>query len=390
MGPQKRYKKAKKGTVSLQELSDRRRFKYRYQSKPYFLTLPSHYKLPHVKEEHIRRTIEMDIHSGTHDNTQERYKKMLQPVAKGVVEKSDPVELYDMLNDYLLKTGRSLDKNLYFYTYRMVVNWGNGVSIDMIPQLLEAEKYSPATFNDRKLVMKSFCDWLLRNGKIGVNPLFETPAAKRGKLKDSKKRRLSDKEINSFLEAIRTDRFVNEKSYRFKHSTYYSIFYFLAFTGVRPAEAIGLQVKKVNLRKRIITIDQALARTRAGTSAGNRVMKGTKMEDGRDLPYKRNSTIHSLLVDQCKGKSPDSLVFTSPTGRACDDRKMNEILKFVLKKLNIEERVVYVFRHSFVTRCFEQGLDVKTVQALTGHRDVTVLLSIYAEVTQKKVVLPGL
>ncbi len=76
---------------------------------------------------------------------------------------------------------------------------------------------------------------------------------------------------------------------------------------------------------------------------------------------------------------------------ACDDRAMNDsVLKPVLKGLEIEERVLYVFRYSFAFRCFEQGMDVKVVQPLTGHKDVRVLLKIYAEVTRTKVSLPNL
>jgi site-specific recombinase XerD len=91
------------------------------------------------------------------------------------------------------------------------------------------------------------------------------------------------------------------------------------------------------------------------------------------------------------GRNRKILSFNSPNGLCCYDRALNDtVLKTVLKGLVIPERILYVFRHSFVSRCFQQGMDIKTVQSLSGHRDLTVLLNIYAEVSEKKVSVPTL
>jgi hypothetical protein len=68
--------RATKGSVSLQILSNHRRFKYRYQSKVYFLTIPI--GIHTIREiEQVRRIIENDCIIGAHDNTQEKYKNLL-------------------------------------------------------------------------------------------------------------------------------------------------------------------------------------------------------------------------------------------------------------------------------------------------------------------------
>lgn len=54
MGTEKRIKiRAPRGSVSLQELSATRRFKYRYHGQPYYLTLPPKKTLSPVLEAQI-------------------------------------------------------------------------------------------------------------------------------------------------------------------------------------------------------------------------------------------------------------------------------------------------------------------------------------------------
>lgn len=387
-------KKASKGSVSLQQLPHTRRFKYRYQQKVYYLTLPREETPVEATVKHI---IELDMLQGTHDDTLAKYKtiltggsNMVPPKKPPVIEKTSMI-LHASLLDFFERSGRSLQKDLYHATYRMTVKWGDQVTIEDIPALLNGMKYSSKTFNNRKMVLNSFCEWMLKRKLIDLNPLSDIPSRRKTGIKSLQRRRLTDDEIKSILAAIKDDRYVLKNSHRFRHSDYYPIFYFLAATGVRPAEAIGLQVKKVDFMRNVILIDQSLARTRSGTSSANRRMKSTKMDDWREIPLGEDTNLKNLLKSQCEGKGPSELVFTSPLGLACDDRKMNDsVLKPVLNGLEIPMRVLYAFRHSFISRCFERGMDIKSVQSLTGHKDLTILLNTYAEVTKQKVPIPTL
>lgn len=387
-------KKASKGAITLQELPNTRRFKYRYQKKVYYITLPRQVS---PIESTVKNIIMLDLQQGTHDNTLLRYKSIIWGESKtkqsfGVSTNIDEkIVIHASLLDYFEKTGRSLLKDLYHSTYRMTVKWGDLATVEAIPTLLNGMNYSTKTFNNRKMVLNSFCEWLLKRKKIDLNPLSEIPSRRKTGGKSAQRRRLSDVEVGLILVAIKDNRFISKNSHRFKHSDYYPIFYFLAATGVRPAEAIGLQVKKVDFDRKLVLIDQSLARTRSGTSSVNRKMKSTKMDDWREIPLGEDPSLLSMLTLQCKDKNPDELVFTSPMGLACDDRKMNDsVLKPVLRGLNIPLRVLYAFRHSFISRCFERGLDIKSVQSLTGHKDLTILLNTYAEVSKRKISIPSI
>lgn len=368
--------RASKGTIQTQELACTRRFKYTYQGKYYYLTLPQTPR-PGL-EGKVAEQIRKDIVAGCHDGSGQKYREMLLSGNNPLVE---DLELF------LSTTGRSLEKNIYYHCYCMVKKWGD-IPLETIPSRLVEMRYKSSTFNSRKTVLNAYLDWKVRRGELSYNPMKEIPSRRRVGGKDPARKWIDDKYVWEILEAIRTDRF-SPHPCRWKHSHYYPIFYFLALTGVRPAEAIGLQVKKLSFSRREIRIDQALARTRKGTSAKNRVMKATKMEDSRLVPM--SLELESILREQVKGRKGEDLVFPGPGGKSCDDRKMGEnVLASVLKGLEMEHKVLYFFRHSFISRCFQQGMDVKSVQALTGHKDVKVLLEIYAEVTSKKPQLPSL
>jgi integrase len=384
------------GTVTTQELRYTRRFKYRCDGIEYFIALPSKGVLTESDEAQIAKYIELDVVRGIHDNSLRSYREMI--ILGGISDKArippkpkveEKLILHEALKDYYQKTGRDFEKDFYHSAWIMVKNWGSKTTIEMIPQKLLAMEYRPKTFNNRKGILKGFCEWLLRNGRIKYNPVYDIPSRKKIGSKDNTRKSMTNEEIKLILEAIRTDQFVKKASHRFTHSHYFPILSFIAQTGVRPAEAIGLQVKKINFKTKSITIDQSLARSRHGTSSTYRTMKGTKMDDSRLLYFADNPELEALLKLQCVGGKPDDLVFPSPTGVACDDRKINDnILTPVMEGLGIERRILYAFRHSFASRCFEQGMDIKSVQSLTGHKDASVLLNTYAESSKTKVNVP--
>ena len=71
--------------------------------------------------------------------------------------------------------------------------------------------------------------------------------------------------------------------------------------------------------------------------------------------------------------------------RIVDDRfgpkaKMTKIIKGIKTEQNVTP---HVLRHTYATRCFEAGLDIKEVQYLMGHSDPSVTLGIYTHYCKK-------
>lgn len=186
---------------------------------------------------------------------------------------------------------------------------------------------------------------------------------------------LSAEEIERLLLAIRSNEFCPKKS-AFKHSHYADFLETMFLLGTRNAELIGLQVKHCNFQAGTIEISSTLARAKNSSNSNVRVRKDTKTGNIRFLPM--SDRVRGILLRNCQGRKPTTLVFRSPKGGAIDDRMLQRrVLKPVLAALGIADRDLYAARHSFGTRALEQGIPLNQVAALMGHSNTETTIKNY-------------
>ncbi|WAW14419.1 tyrosine-type recombinase/integrase [Peptostreptococcus equinus] len=167
-------------------------------------------------------------------------------------------------------------------------------------------------------------------------------------------------------------------------------------TGMRLGELIGLKWEYVNFNDNTITVSITLQKTYVYDENLNKrleeVEQTPKTENGiRVIPLP--SSLIPKLKEQRKSQLENKLkygqsynisnyVFTDEMGNAIDNKRPNNNLKTILKRLNIEPIKFHGLRKTYATRLFENGVPPKTVQVLLGHADIQTTLNIYTEVME--------
>lgn len=357
-----------KGTVSIVNADERIRLRWRYQGARYSLSLLPYSKSNLLKARKVALEIEQDMENRKFDFTLDKYRAKQERFQQKPENKSIVQYFEEWTKNY-----RQMDceVNIHYNALRNTMKKWGAFNEENALSKLNSETFGARTYNERLTMLKGFAKWLVKAGIWSYNPFEDVVRKKVKKAPKPSRSPFTEEEISRILEAIKNDTYC-PKSSRYKHSHYYPFIYFIFKTGVRPAEAVGLRVASISIADKTITIKEVLARTLKGTNAAQRVRKETKNGKERILPL--TTDLLQVLQPLIAGKSKDGLVFLSPTGLAVDDRMfLRRIFKLVLKKLQIEERVLYAARHTFNSRCIDSGMTPVQAAFLMGNNPETAL-----------------
>lgn len=358
--------KKRRGEISIEEFRGRIRLRWRYNNRRYYLAASAYTTLNLIIAQKAAIQIEYDIAINNFDYQLLRYRSIIRQTTDSV----DKVHEYFSEWVYETKHRVCFDVNHYYVLYLVLKRWGH-VTEDNFLNKLKNDSLSNKTFNSRLGVFNSFAQWLVRRSLWKYNPLEGVSRKREETILDPRRKPFTRNEVHQILEAFKTDKFI-AKHQKNKHSFYYSFLYFLLKTGVRNGEAIGLRVGSVDFDKKVVIIKEVLARKRNSSNGGSRIRKETKNCKERRLPL--SVDLETLLMPLCINKKNDDLVFQSPNGLPIDDNKFQKYnFKPVLKKLNISHRILYACRHTFASRCIENGYSAVNTALLMGNNPETTL-----------------
>lgn len=182
-------------------------------------------------------------------------------------------------------------------------------------------------------------------------------------------------------------RFIQENG----QDNYYDDIVILMGTGLRVSELYGLTKKDVDFKKRLIFIDHQLCRTaeKPYFVKSPKTTSGVRCIPMSDVVYmalkrvvaNRQPPTVELLVDGYSG-----FLFLDKAGMPKVAMHLENYMRGMQKKM---ERIYgksfprvtpHVLRHTFCTNMQRAGIDVKSLQYLMGHSNVSVTLDVYTHV----------
>ena len=141
-------------------------------------------------------------------------------------------------------------------------------------------------------------------------------------------------------------------------------------TGIRVSEIINIKLIDVSLTEKTIKI----------TGKGNKdriVYFGNKC----------NELLKKYLKESYNKLNTNNLnyLFLSKTGKQISDREVRKIVDDAAKLAHIELKISpHVLRHTFATHMLNEGADLRSVQELLGHENLSTT-QIYTHLTNEKI-----
>ncbi len=215
---------------------------------------------------------------------------------------------------------------------------------------LRTKHYRPRTLSRKLSSLRSFFRFLHREGFVQENPavLLMSP-----KLDKTLPKFLSEGEVAKFIEApsLKT---VSGKRDRAILETLYS-------TGIRVSELVGLDTNNVDLIGNIAKV--------AGKGKKERLVP---------IGDKALGAIRDYLQDR---KHQSRALFLNKNGTRLSDRSVRNIVDKHIMAVSLTKSISpHVLRHSFATHLLNRGADLRSVQELLGHVNLSTT-QIYTHVT---------
>lgn len=186
-----------------------------------------------------------------------------------------------------------------------------------------------------------------------------------------------------------------------RNTFYDNLFNVAVNTGLRPGELFALQISDIDLDNGFIDVSKTLVYQKYLDDKGKtfHIEPPKTKQSYRKVPI--NSVCREYLerqmelkkvISQKRPKQQNEYLFVTKFNTPLNSVIYSDAIKSVIRQINItkpfnEQFEVFsghTFRHTFATRCFENGVDAKVVQSYLGHASLKMTMDLYTHVTDEK------
>lgn len=356
------------------------------------------------------------IYSSSLKGLRVKEREILRALDEGVISRfecgvtvNDIFALYMQGKLQLKQTTR----NNYIYLYDKFVREDLGKNKISEVKYTHIKKFYQKMIIEKKLqigsleiihtILHSVFDIALRDDLVRKNPTegVLSEIKKEFHWKKPKKHALTHEEQKAFISFVG-----NSKVYRH----WLPLFTVLLGTGCRIGEVIGLTWKDCDFENNMISINHNMVYRKEKNGKYEFHIGTPKTESGkRKIPML--SQVREVLLEvreeQKEKKFPIvsidgymGFVFLNRNGFVHNPSTINRSIEKIIKVYNKIEKInakngsrepvflphfsVHSLRHTFCSRYCENETNIKVIQEIMGHSDISTTMNIYAEVTEKK------
>ena len=146
-------------------------------------------------------------------------------------------------------------------------------------------------------------------------------------------------------------------------------------TGLRLGEICALRRSDIDYRSGVLRIERSAARVRDASSGTHLVVQSPKSGSSVRLVAIPNDML-ALLKTTTQNIQNDNYLLTN-TDIPMEPRTLQYRYRKLLERCGIRYRNFHALRHTYATRCMENGVDIKSLSELLGHADIRTTLQTY-------------
>lgn len=240
-----------------------------------------------------------------------------------------------------------------------------------------AEKYN--AYSAYVIIVNKPLKYAVKLGLISSNPLnaviFPKPTIKKRYIHQKLNNIFNRKQLKTFLAIAK------QVNYQ-----YYCFFRILAFTGLRPAEALALTFKDINKDKHTLTVNKVTyfnSETRKVELSTPKNKSSNRVISIDDDTINIINTYRNKLIQANKREiTDDSFIFLNTKGNLYQSANLESWLITVYRYCPKDLPVLtsHNFRKTHASLLLESGANLKYIQKRLGHSNIQTTMNIYTKV----------
>ncbi|WP_430650176.1 tyrosine-type recombinase/integrase [Enterococcus larvae] len=151
------------------------------------------------------------------------------------------------------------------------------------------------------------------------------------------------------------------------------------YSGMRIGEISGLKWSDIDFEENTISVKRTVSRILNEATAASKTkidMNTPKTwESERSIPLAEN--LKNYLLEKRKYACSDHVI--SCRGKFAEPRVINYRFQKIVASAGLEKTHFHVLRHTFATRCLENGVDIASLSKLLGHQSTRMTLDTYTD-----------
>ena len=263
----------------------------------------------------------------------------------------------------------------------------------ILNNMFDSGKYSNGTMELTQITLHALFKGAVENNYIQKNPAENLRLKHRNS--DNEERRVLTREEQIIF-----------KDYA-KNTLYNNAYCLVLETGLRVGEIGGLQWNDIDFDNKFLNVQRTMLqdKQKGGFYFGEPKTKQSK----RKVPLTNEAISilnnQKLVQNKLKMKSNnwnndwDGLVFTTVNGNPVGASTFRTMMIRIIKNINVDRQCntengvyeefqhcyMHSLRHTFATRCIENGIQPKTLQKILGHSTLSTTMDLYVHVTDEQI-----